>query len=55
MADPARVKPETGFSETSTPAERPKQGEGSGEGPGSSSNASEPPAVQTTSKEEGKT
>ncbi|RXN28268.1 transcription initiation factor TFIID subunit 11 [Labeo rohita] len=40
----------------STSAERPKQGEGSGEGLGGSSTASEPvnPAVQTTTKEEGK-
>ncbi|XP_073679635.1 transcription initiation factor TFIID subunit 11 [Garra rufa] len=55
MADPARVKPNAGFSEVSAPAERPKQGEGSGEGPGSASTSSEPPAAQTAKKEEGKT
>lgn len=54
MADPARVKPDAGFSEASAPAERPKQGEGSGDAPGSSGKASEPAAVQTATKEEGK-
>ncbi|KAK2885899.1 hypothetical protein Q8A67_016736 [Cirrhinus molitorella] len=55
MADPARVKPDAGYSETRMPAERPKQGEGPGGVPGSSSTASEPPASQTTTKEESKT
>lgn len=50
MADPARVKPEAGFGEASTPAERPKQGEGSGEG----STAREAAAGQTSLKEESK-
>lgn len=54
MADPARVKPDAGFSKASAPAERPKQGEGSGDAPGGSGKASEPAAVQTTTKEEGK-
>lgn len=54
MADPARVKPNAGFIKASVPAERPKQGEGSGDAPGSSGKASEPTAVQTTTKEEGK-
>ncbi|KAK9953910.1 hypothetical protein ABG768_016027 [Culter alburnus] len=54
MADPARVKTEAGFGEASTPAERPKQGEGSGDGPVSGSTASEPAAGQTSMKEDGK-
>ncbi|KAI7794604.1 transcription initiation factor TFIID subunit 11 [Triplophysa rosa] len=52
MADPARVKPETGFSETSTPAQRSKQSEGSGDGPVSGSTSSKPTAVQTNTKED---
>lgn len=54
MADPARVRPNMEFREASAPAERPKQGEGSGDAPGGSGKASEPTAVQTTTKEEGK-
>uniref|UniRef100_A0A673MEU6 Uncharacterized protein n=1 Tax=Sinocyclocheilus rhinocerous TaxID=307959 RepID=A0A673MEU6_9TELE len=54
MADPARVRTEAGFGEASRPAERPKPGEGSGDAPGSSSTSSEPAAVQTTAKEQGK-
>lgn len=54
MADPARVKPNAVFSKASAPAERHKQGEGSGDAPGGSGKASEPTAVQTTTKEEGK-
>ncbi|ROL23506.1 Transcription initiation factor TFIID subunit 11 [Anabarilius grahami] len=54
MADPARVKTEAGFGVSSTPAERPKQGEGPGDGPVSRSTASEPAAGQTSMKEEGK-
>ncbi|XP_016353037.1 transcription initiation factor TFIID subunit 11-like [Sinocyclocheilus anshuiensis] len=54
MADPARVKPVARVSEAPVPAERPKQGEGSGDAPGSSGKVSEPAAVQTTAKEQGK-
>ncbi len=50
MADPARVRPNMEFREASAP----KQGEGSGDAPGGSGKASEPTAVQTTTKEEGK-
>ncbi|XP_051515849.1 transcription initiation factor TFIID subunit 11 isoform X2 [Myxocyprinus asiaticus] len=54
MADPARMKTELVFSETSTPAERPKQSKGSSDGPVSTSSTSEPTAVLTSIKEEGK-
>ncbi|XP_051517953.1 transcription initiation factor TFIID subunit 11-like [Myxocyprinus asiaticus] len=54
MADPARVKTEVVFSETSTSAERPKQSEGSSDGPVNTTTISEPTAVQTSIKEEGK-
>ncbi len=50
MADPARVRPNMEFREASAP----KPGEGSGDAPGGSGKASEPTAVQTTTKEEGK-
>ncbi|XP_051946896.1 transcription initiation factor TFIID subunit 11-like [Xyrauchen texanus] len=54
MADPARVKTEVVFSETSTSTDRPKQSEGSSDGPVNASTTSEPTAVQTSIKEEGK-
>uniref|UniRef100_A0A8C1GJX3 TAF11 RNA polymerase II, TATA box binding protein (TBP)-associated factor n=1 Tax=Cyprinus carpio TaxID=7962 RepID=A0A8C1GJX3_CYPCA len=52
MADPARVKPVVGVSEA--PAERPTQSEGSRDAPGSSGKVSEPAAVQSTTREQGK-
>ncbi|XP_051961897.1 transcription initiation factor TFIID subunit 11-like [Xyrauchen texanus] len=54
MADPARMKTEVVFSETSTPAERPKQRKGSSDCLVSTSSISEPTAVLTSIKEEGK-
>ncbi|XP_016092137.1 transcription initiation factor TFIID subunit 11 [Sinocyclocheilus grahami] len=54
MADPARVRTDAGFGEASRPAERPKPGEGFRDAPGSSSTSSEPAAVQTAAKEEGR-
>lgn len=52
MADPARIKPEGGFKETSVPSERSKKSEGSGDGPVRASTSSEPTAAQTRTKDD---